>query len=57
MTENEDQGESYSLQFHVKDTDILSHWYAETGEDLACALTQKFNNQVVGFTTLLEIIE
>lgn len=57
MTENENEGVSYSLQFHVKDMDILSHWYTETGEDLACALTQKFKDQVVGFTTLLEIIE
>ncbi len=57
MTDNEDEGTSYSLQFHVKDTIALSHWYAETGNDLVCALTEKFKDQVVGFTTLLEIIE
>ena len=45
------------LQFHVKDTASLSRWYNETGDDLAHALTEKFKDQVVGFTTLLEIIE
>ena len=47
----------FSLQFHVKDTASLSRWYNETGDDLAHALTEKFKDQVVGFTTLLEIIE
>ena len=49
--------ENFSLQFHVKDTASLSRWYNETGDDLAHALTEKFKDQVVGFTTLLEIIE
>lgn len=57
MIEDEHEGESYSLQFHVKDKMSLSRWYAELGNDLAYALTEKFKDQVVGFTTLLEVIE
>lgn len=57
ITGNENEGENFSLQFHVKDTASLSRWYNETGDDLAHALTEKFKDQVVGFTTLLEIIE
>lgn len=57
MTETEEEGQNYSLQFHVKDIETLSHWYDKVGSDLACALTTHFKDQVVGFNTLLEIID
>ena len=51
------EGSSFSLQFHVKDSDTLSAWYRETGAGLQEALVSRFAEQVAGFSTLLEVIE
>lgn len=53
----EQEGSSFSLQFHVKDRDILSVWYNECGENLSEALYSRFGEQVLGYVTLLDEID
>lgn len=57
ITEEESGGESFSLQFHVSTPDHLETWYAEIGADLDNAIREKFGDCVLGFNTLLEIID
>jgi hypothetical protein len=54
---NEDAGESYAVQFHVKNIDTLNYWLEKEGNIIHQALIDRFGNKVVGFTTLLEEID
>ncbi|MDR0750605.1 MAG: DUF4286 family protein [Tannerellaceae bacterium] len=54
---NEDAGESYAVQFHVKNIDTLNYWLEKEGNIIHQALTGRFGDKVVGFTTLLEEID
>ncbi|MDR1201475.1 MAG: DUF4286 family protein [Tannerellaceae bacterium] len=54
---NEDTGESYAVQFHVKNIDTLNYWLEKEGNIIHQALIDRFGNKVVGFTTLLEEID
>ncbi|MCP9611180.1 DUF4286 family protein [Coprobacter tertius] len=56
ITPDDYEGSSFSLQFHVKDTRILSLWYEKVGKILQEELVTCFGEKVVGFNTLLEII-
>ena len=51
------QGISLSLQFKSPDTDTLERWHEECGETLLCDMKKKFGKQVLGFSTLLEVID
>lgn len=48
---------SYSLQFEVEDIASLNDWYKTCGASIYAALTKKYGNNLLGFTTLLENIE
>ena len=41
----------------VADPNRLETWYDETGADLDNAIREKFGDRVLGFNTLLEIID
>ena len=47
----------FSLQFHVADPDRLETWYNEIGADLDLAIREKYGDRVLGFNTLLEILD
>jgi len=57
MTTHEDEGSSYSVQFHVKNIDTLNYWMQHEGQLLQKELIDCFGSRVVGFTTLLEDID
>jgi len=57
FAENEEEGISLSLQFKSPDTDTLERWHEECGETLLCDMQKKFGKQVLGFSTLLEVID
>lgn len=57
FAENEEEGISLSLQFKSPDTDTLERWHKECGETLLCDMQKKFGKQVLGFSTLLEVID
>ncbi len=50
-------GESLSLQFHVADRASLESWYEKQGADLDRTMREKFGDRVIGFNTLLEILD
>ncbi|MDR1402448.1 MAG: DUF4286 family protein [Tannerellaceae bacterium] len=54
---NEDSGESYAVQFHVKNIDALNDWLEKEGRRLQQDLLDRFGNKLTGFTTLLEEID
>ncbi|MEG0560489.1 MAG: DUF4286 family protein [Muribaculaceae bacterium] len=55
--EDGDNGHSYSLQFDVSTVDELEKWYSETGAHLLSDMTSRFANNVVGFTTIMNILD
>ena len=52
-----DDGESYSIQFEVEDSAKLHRWHQEQGVRLNGELLKAFQDKVVGFPTLMEVIE
>jgi hypothetical protein len=57
LIENEPGAVSYALQFEVDDLDALEAWFEKYGKQLQQTLTNRFDDKVVGFTTLMEKIE
>ncbi|MDR0395053.1 MAG: DUF4286 family protein [Tannerella sp.] len=55
--ENEGGGVSLSVQFLVADTKLLEDWMNKEGSRLQQAMMEKFQDQIAGFSTLLEEIE
>ncbi|MFZ4455892.1 MAG: DUF4286 family protein [Bacteroidales bacterium] len=55
--EDGDNGVNYSLQFKVENVDVLQEWFETTGDMLHSALTRRFGEQVLTFTTLMEEVE
>lgn len=53
----EDEGMSFSVQFHVKNADTLNFWLENHGNILHQELVDRFGQKIAGFTTLLEEIE
>lgn len=52
-----DEGSSYSLQWEVESSGILHRWHMEQGAALNKELIKIFKDKVVGFPTLLEVLE
>ena len=52
-----DDGSSYSLQWEVESSGLLHRWHMEQGVRLNDELTKIFKDKVVGFPTLMEIVE
>lgn len=52
-----DEGTSYSLQWEVEDSALLHRWHREQGMRLNQEITKIFKDKVVGFPTLMEVIE
>ncbi len=52
-----DDGSSYTLQWEVESSSLLHRWHLEQGMKLNDELVKIFKNKVVGFPTLMEVIE
>lgn len=57
LNTSEDEGVSYSVQFHVKNVDTLNFWLKSEGAGMQKELVTRFGSRIVGFSTLLEEIE
>ncbi|MDD4921003.1 MAG: DUF4286 family protein [Bacteroidales bacterium] len=57
LIENEPGNQSYALQFEVKDLDVLECWFQEHGSKMQKSQSDKFQEKVLGFTTLMEVID
>lgn len=52
-----EEGVPYSLQWEVENSGILHRWHMEQGIRLNDELVKLFGNKVIGFPTLMEVIE
>lgn len=57
MGVEEQDGTSYSVQFHVKDMNDLEKWHVQYAQKFELQFSQKFGSEVLFFATVLEIIE
>ena len=53
----EDKGDSFAVQFHVKNIDTLNYWIEQDGNLLHRELSERFGHKMTGFSTLLEEID
>ena len=54
---DEEEGNSYAIQFRVKNVDTLNYWIEQEGLRLSHELVRRFGSKVIGFTTVLEEVE
>ncbi len=52
----EDGNACFSVQFEVEDSARLHHWHREQGAALNEELSRVFNEKVIGFPTLMEVM-
>ena len=52
-----DEGMAYSLQWEVEDSACLHRWHTDQGVKLDDELAKIFKDKVIGFSTLMEVIE
>lgn len=57
MTQEVQEGSSFALQFEITELEKLDDWYDQVGDSLNEDMIARFGSQVVGFSTLLEVIE
>lgn len=57
LSHREEGSACYSLQFEVESSAILHRWHMGQGVRLNEELLKIFKNKVVGFPTLMEVIE
>lgn len=53
----QEDGVAYSLQWEVEDSTSLHRWYSDQGVKLNEELIKIFNDKVIGFPTLMEVME
>lgn len=57
LSHREQDSECFALEFQVKDTASLHHWYSHNGIEFEKEIRKMFGKKVVWFSTLLEVIE
>lgn len=57
IDDEENEGNSYSLQFNVKNQETLSRWYHECGAVFNERQKRLFGEDVLAFSTLLEVVD
>ncbi|MEG1617539.1 MAG: DUF4286 family protein [Bacteroidales bacterium] len=57
LSHEDEGGVSFALQFQVTDPMKLDDWYDEIGDELNEEFVANFGEKVVGFSTLMEVID
>lgn len=57
LSHREEGSACYSLQFEVENSGILHRWHLDHGVKLNDELVKVFRDKVVGFPTLMEVVE
>lgn len=57
LSHKEQDSECFSLQWEVEDTRTLHQWHTTQGAGLNTEMLKVFKDKVVGFPTLMEVIE
>lgn len=55
--DNQNEGQSYSLQFDVPSIEALEVWYRKTGMELVKNIESQFMQHVAGFSTLMQKLD
>ncbi len=54
---HQEEGVCYSMQWEVESSEILHKWYRSQGSLMAKEMVDLFKERVIGFPTLMEIVE
>ncbi len=57
MSHEDNDSECFALQWEVDDSAVLHKWYVSQGKILEEEMLKVFKNRVIGFPTLMEVIE
>lgn len=57
LSHKDPESECFSLQFEAESTADIHRWLIEKGNKLNEDMLKVFNNQIVGFSTIMEVIE
>ena len=57
LSHRDNESECFSVQFEVENTAQLHKWYSTDGTQLNNEMMKLFKNKVVGFPTMMEVIE
>lgn len=57
LNHKDEETECFCVQFDVESSAILHRWYQQQGHALNQEMLQMFGNRVVGFSTMMEVIE
>ena len=58
LDENADvNGVNLAVQFSVADIDAIEEWVGEDGAAIQKSMVERFNDEIVGFSTFMEEIE
>lgn len=55
--QQEQEGESFSVQFNVSGLDELEQWHIKYAEEFQLEFKQRFGEEIMFFATVLEIID
>ena len=56
LTDQRQEGTSFSVQFHIRDMETLSIWNEKYGKAFQENCSRQFGTEVVFFTTVLELV-
>jgi len=57
FSQDNQDGTSYSVQFHVDNLETLENWHIQHARSFEQKFAEKFGDEVIFFATILEIIE
>jgi hypothetical protein len=56
LVEDEPGNVSYALQFEVENLDTLENWFMRYGSEMQTTMSNRFQEKVMGFTTMMESV-
>lgn len=57
LSHKEDDSECFVVQFETKSTATLHAWFVKQGKKLNEEMLRMFENRVIGFSTMMEVID
>lgn len=57
LSHKDEETECFSVQFDVENSTVLHSWYTQCGHQLNEEMMKLFDKRVIGFSTILEIID
>jgi hypothetical protein len=57
LSNEQQDGTSYSVQFHIPSLELLEEWEKQYGEQFLHNFSKKFGEEVLLFSTILEVMK